>query len=198
MKTSFKPEQLQIFDLGPQCDVFYHSKWLKFQEARNYYQVLREKIPFQQHRVAIMGTIIDQPRLTCWFGDSSYTYSGLTINPDPWFPELLQLRDKLREDLGVDFNSVLANYYFDGSSGIGWHADNEKQIGPVIASVSLGGLRQFGIQNISANKNYTIELQTGSLIVMAGETQKYCRHQIAKTSRPVEPRINLTFRVLQS
>lgn len=143
------------------------------------------------------GFMVNQPRLTCWFGDASYTYSGLTIQPDPWFPELTFLRDKLREDIGADFNSVLANYYHDGSNHVGWHADAEKQIGPIIASVSLGGLREFGIKNVKANKHYSIELQTGSLLVMAKNTQKHCAHRIVKTSRPVEPRINLTFRILQ-
>ena len=140
---------------------------------------------------------MNQARLTCWFGDEAYTYSGLTIQPEPWFPELQDLRDRLRRDLDVDFNSVLANFYPDGNSHVGWHADNESQIGPIIASVSLGGLREFSIKNTSLGKHHTIGLQAGSLLVMAGATQKHCKHCIVKTKALVEPRVNLTFRILQ-
>lgn len=191
-------DEIQNLDLGSSCKVFYHPRWLSFKEALKLFSSLKEKIPFKQHRISIAGTTVDQPRLTCWFGDESYTYSGLTIQPDPWIPELLDLRDRLREDLNATFNSALANYYHDGAHHIGWHADNEDQIGDTIASVSLGGLREFGIKNSSLNKHYSIELQTGSLLVMAGETQKHCKHCIVKTSKPVEPRINLTFRVLRN
>lgn len=193
----FDPQNIQILDLGPDCDVFYHPTWLSFAVARQLFASLHAKIPFKQHRVGIAGTLIDQPRLTCWFGDSSYTYSGLTIQPDPWIPELLSLRQKLVTDLNINFNSVLANLYQDGSNHISWHADSEKQIGPTIASVSLGGLREFDIRNPQLNKHYSLELQTGSLVVMGSETQKHCQHRIVKTNRIVEPRINLTFRVLQ-
>lgn len=194
----FDPTKIKTLDLGPDCEVFLNSTWLSFTEARRLFIVLRDQIPFKQHRVGIGGTVIDQPRLTCWFGDRSYTYSRLTIQPDPWIPELLKLRDKLREDLDVDFNSALANLYLTGQNHITWHADDEKQIGPTIASVSLGGLREFDIRNPELNKTYSLELQTGSLIVMSKETQKHCQHRIVKTKRNVEPRINLTFRELQN
>ena len=193
----FSEQEIQRFDLGSKCEVFYHPKWMSFKKALKTFDILNTTIPFKQHRVSVVGTTVDQPRLTCWFGDESYTYSGLTINPAPWTQELLEIRDQLRHDLETPFNSVLANFYKDGSSHVGWHADNEDQIGSTIASVSLGGLREFGMKNPSLNKHYSIELQTGSLLVMAGETQKHCKHCIVKTAKPVEPRINLTFRVLQ-
>lgn len=195
---NFPAECVEHFDLGPESQVFYHPKWLSFKEALGLFDVFHKTLPFKQHRVSIAGTEINQPRLTCWFGDAGYTYSGLTIQPDPWTPELLQVRDKLKQDLGIQFNSALANLYVDGSHSVGWHADNEDQIGPVIASISLGGLREFGIKNPALNKQYSVELQTGSLLVMAGQTQKHCKHCIFKTAKLVSPRINLTFRVFEN
>lgn len=158
-------------------------------------------LPLAQYSVYINGSPIKQPRLTCWHGEAGYTYSGLTVQPNPWTPELTYLRDKLRSELGVDFNSVLANYYEDGSNSIGWHGDREEELGPtennkIIASVSLGGLRQFGLRNRKLNKSHIVDLQDGSLVIMAGETQKHCQHCIFKTKDKVKPRLNLTFRVL--
>lgn len=203
LSENYPPSKLQILDLGPESEVFYYPKWLKFSKSLELFDKLSTSLPLEQYSVYIMGSPIKQPRLTSWHGDAGYTYSGLTVEPKPWTPELAYLRDRLKEELGIDFNSVLANYYQDGNSSIGWHADREEELGPtetekVIASVSLGGMREFGIRNRKLNKSYTFGLEDGSLLIMAGETQKHCQHCIFKTKDKVKPRLNLTFRVLMS
>lgn len=187
-------DKLEI-DLGPACQVWYQPTWLPFKEALRLFDALQAAIPFEQHRVIVAGSSVPQARLTCWFGDGSYTYSGLTIQPKPWIPELPPIRDRLSQELSCNFNSLLANYYRDGNDRVSWHADDERAIGPIIASVSLGSMRKFGIKNRSLGKAHDIDLQAGSLLVMAGETQKHCLHCISPTKQAVGPRINLTFRI---
>lgn len=183
------------FDLGPESQVYYYPTWLPFKQSLKLFDALQTAIPFEQHRVIVAGSSVPQARLTCWFGEGSYTYSGLTIEPKSWIPELTPIRDRLSQELSVTFNSLLANYYRDGQDRVSWHADDERSIGPIIASVSLGSARKFGIKNSRLGKCCDVDLQAGSLLVMAGETQKYCQHCIFPTKQQVGPRINLTFRI---
>ena len=151
----------------------------------------------------MFGNEIAQPRLTGWYGDSgkSYTYSGLTVTPSPWTDELAYLRDKLIKFLDVDFNSVLVNYYRNGQDSIGAHSDSEGELGPtknnkVIASLSFGEARNFCLRNKTTKEVTSLDLQFGSLIVMAGTTQRYYTHEIAKTKKQIKDRLNLTYRVI--
>lgn len=169
-------------------------------------QRLRETLPLRVEALQIYGRSVATPRLTSWHGDRHcvYRYSGRYFTPQPWTPELLALRQQLRAQLGIDFNSVLVNYYRDGSDSMGWHADDEPELGPsrdkvVIASVSLGEPRRFALRTKPWANNkarYTFELGDGNLLVMGGTTQQHFQHQIAKTRRPCGPRLNLTFRLL--
>ena len=117
--------------------------------------------------------------------------------PHPWLPELLPLRERLQRELGQPFNSVLANRYRDGRDAMGWHSDDEPELGPrpVIASLSLGGTRRFVFRHRhDPAKKFALELPHGSLLVMAGDTQANWRHALPRTTRAVPPRLNLTFR----
>ena len=136
------------------------------------------------------------PRLTAWMGDHAYRYSGLTNEPQPWPPALATLRDRLSEELGAPFNSCLANLYRDGSDSMGYHADDEPELGPqpVIASISLGARRRFALRHRTSRQRWTWELGEGDLLVMSGESQRDYLHAVPKTARPVGPRMNLTFR----
>lgn len=138
------------------------------------------------------------PRLTGWFGDpgTSYTYSGRKFDPSPWPEALTPLRAKL-EEVG-EFNSVLANFYRNGNDSVGWHADDEKELGVpgrlVIASVSLGSPRRFVLKSKETGEKHEFLLGNGDLLVMKGEIQKAWVHTVPKTAKPVGPRMNLTFR----
>ena len=126
-----------------------------------------------------------------------YRYSGARFEPRPWPDALLLVRARLCEALQVDFNSVLANRYRDGRDAMGWHADNEPELGPqpVIASLSLGATRRFVLKHRGdPSRKLALDLPHGSLLVMSGATQRNYRHALPRTARPVGERINLTFR----
>ena len=145
------------------------------------------------------------PRLNAWFGDdeANYGYSGIRLKRNAWFAELLDLRNQIQQTFDYSFNSVLANLYRDGNDSVGWHSDDEKELGrqPVIASLSFGDTRRFSLRpkKLANHKPVHIDLQAGSLLLMAGDTQHYWLHQLAKTKQQgLRGRINLTFRNIVS
>lgn len=162
---------------------------------------LVQQLPLQQETLRLNGHEVQTPRLVSWHGDdgAAYTYSGATFRPNPWTAQLLELRERLRMTVGP-FNSVLANYYRDGSDSIGFHADDEPELGPkspddvLIASISLGGKRRFVLKNRTTKETREFTLGGGDLFVMGGAVQKHWVHGVPKTTLPVLPRMNLTFR----
>jgi len=169
------------------------------EEASRLFDALRTGIRWRQEEVTIFGQRRLVPRLVAWHGDpgASYRYSGTDHYPEPWTPALECVRGKVRELSGVEFNAVLLNLYRDGRDGMGWHADDEPELGrdPVIASVSLGAPRRFCLRHRRRKDlKLDLELPHGSLLVMAGPMQHHWVHALPKTRRPVGERINLTFR----
>jgi alkylated DNA repair dioxygenase AlkB len=163
---------------------------------------LTQTIAWRQDWIRLYGRSLPQPRLTAWYGDpgKSYTYSGITMQPAPWIPTLLDLKASVETVSGTQFNSVLLNFYRDGNDSMGWHSDNEPELGenPIIGSLSLGGTRRFMLRHrFEKGLKHELELTSGSFLLMQGTTQHYWQHQVPKTKRPVLPRINLTFRVIQ-
>lgn len=163
---------------------------------------LLETLPLRQESIRIFGRTIPTPRLTSWHGSAGYTFSGNTINAHPWTDELVAIRDRLSLLEGVEFNSVLVNYYRDGSDSVAFHADDEPELGPTdddvrIASVSLGAPRRFVLKALEDGSRREWKLGAGALLVMGGTLQRTHVHAIPKTKRPVGPRMNLTFRVLR-
>ena len=136
------------------------------------------------------------PRLTAWHGAAGYVYSGIRLTPAAWTPPLLELKALAERLAGERFNSVLLNLYRDGRDSVSWHADNEPGLGrdPVIASLSLGAVRRFQLKHRRLDERLALDLPHGSCLIMAGATQHHWLHQLPKTTRPVGPRINLTFR----
>ena len=194
----YRAGMLQPLDL-PGAAVRLDPDWLAPAEAAALFDALLAAVPWETHRIRLFGREVDSPRLSCWIGDpgAAYTYSGARFEPRPWPDALRPVRARLATELGGDFNSVLANLYRDGRDSMGWHSDAEPELGPrpVIASLSLGATRRFGLKSRDAPAaGSAIELPPGSLLVMAGETQRRFRHALPRTARPVGPRINLTFR----
>jgi alkylated DNA repair dioxygenase AlkB len=140
------------------------------------------------------------PRLTAYYADPgvSYTYSGVTHPALPWPEDLVGVRARVEAATGGPLNSVLLNYYRDGSDSIGYHADAEHGLGPnpVVPWLSLGAARLFHLRHARTGERISYALGGGSLLVMAGTTQHHWRHAVPKTRKPVGPRINLTFRCL--
>ena len=146
------------------------------------------------------GKRVDFPRLTSWYGDNNkpYSFSGITLDPNPWTKELLEIKAKIEPIADVNFNSVLLNRYRNGSDSISWHTDAEKELGrnPIIASVNFGQARKFQLRHIETKELLEINLTHGSLLIMQGELQHFWQHQIPKTKKIVSERLNLTFRVI--
>ena len=176
----------------------YHPGWLAPAEADALLQALASEIPWEQHHVRLFGRTLPAPRLSCWIGDpgAAYTYSAVRFEPRPWTPQLAALRDRLNAAFGAGFNSVLANRYRNGADGMGWHSDDEPELGlqPRIASLSLGAPRRFLLRERGGPWRGERLLEHGSLLWMAGDSQARTQHSLPKTARPVGERLNLTFR----
>ena len=146
------------------------------------------------------GKTFPQPRLIAWSGEvgTSYTYSGIHLHAHPWTPLLRELKSTVAVVAGTDFTSGLLNYYRDQRDSIGVHSDDEKELGkqPIIASVSLGEARTLILKHKTkmALPPVRLNLVSGSLLLMKGETQHYWKHGIGKEMHPCRPRLNLTFR----
>lgn len=144
----------------------------------------------------MFGRRVAEPRLTDYCGDLPYVYSGRLLEPRPWPAAVAMLRDRLREETQAGFNHMLANFYRGGSDGMGYHADDEPELGldPVVATVSLGQARRFLLKARGSGAVRELELGHGSLLVMGGALQHEHKHAIPKTKRALGPRLSLTFR----
>ncbi|KAF1706175.1 alpha-ketoglutarate-dependent dioxygenase AlkB family protein [Pseudoxanthomonas sacheonensis] len=185
----------------PGAELWFAPDWLQAGQADALFAELRDAIEWETHRIRLFGREVDSPRLSCWIGDedAAYTYSGTRFQPRPWPLPLTELRRRLARELDCRFNSVLANRYRHGRDYMGWHSDDESELGPqpVIASLSLGATRRFVLKHRrEPSRKLELPLAHGSLLVMRGDTQANYRHSLPRTARPVGERINLTFRLI--
>lgn len=183
----------------PDGELVYYPNFLNLNKADELFIKLKNTIPWQQDPIKVFGKTYLQPRLTSLhsINKNEYSYSNITMESKPMTAELIYLKNQISNILINDFNTVLLNHYRDGKDSNGWHADNEKELGvnPVIGSVSLGQERVFHLKH-KKNKTdrFKIMLKHGSLLIMSGSMQHNWLHQIPKTSRVINDRINLTFR----
>ncbi|WP_428774680.1 alpha-ketoglutarate-dependent dioxygenase AlkB family protein [Vibrio sp.] len=183
----------QAFAAG---DIVYWPDFICCQQAHTLFEQLMNQLEWQQLAIAMFGRKVLQPRLQAWYGEHSYRYSGLTLEPRPWTEQLLNIKQQCETISGAHFNTVLANLYRDGADYMGWHQDNEPELGPgpVIASVSLGETRRFLFRHKRNKQKLEFELPSGSLLLMRGDCQNSWQHSLPKTRKPKKARINLTFR----
>lgn len=191
------PHRLPMAD----ADVLYIPAFIPVVDADRLFQELCTQISWRQESIRIYGKTMPVPRLTAWHGDPTavYTYSHLELHPQPWNAPLDELRKRLQAIDPTSFNSVLLNLYQDGSHSMGWHADDEPELGsePVIASITFGSARRFQFRRIDQHQQKVdLELSHGSCLLMRGTTQQFWQHQVPKTQKPIGPRINLTFRLI--
>jgi alkylated DNA repair dioxygenase AlkB len=187
----------QAFDL-PGADVRL-AQFCDAPSAQRWFERLDAEVPWERHRLRLFGRKVDAPRLSCWIGDvaATYTYSGSRFTPHAWTPASAELRDRLSVLCAEPFNSVLCNLYRDGTDSMGWHSDDEAELGarPCIASLSFGASRRFRLRHRrNPDLRIEIELASGSLLLMAGATQRNYKHDLPKSARASAPRLNLTFR----
>ncbi len=170
-------------------------------ESSQYFETLMNQIQWRQEPIILFGKSILQPRLTALYGDpeKQLRYSGIVMNPLPWTESLLQIKKRIEPLAEKIFTTALINLYRDGKDSMGWHRDDEKELGinPVIGSVSFGATRKFQFRHFKKQSlKQTVLLTSGSFLLMSGSCQHNWQHSIAKTKIPTGPRINITFRVL--
>lgn len=198
MMDLFSDERLPLAD----AELRWQPQWLDSATADAWLAALLAQTPWQQPQVFVHGRYHPVPRLLAWYGDAQarYRYAGLSHQPLPWTPLLAAIRGRVEAQAGQPLNGVLLNYYRDGQDSMGWHSDDEAELGcnPLIASLSLGGERRFDLRRVGGSRiEHSLTLGHGSLLVMAGTTQHHWQHQVAKTRKPCAPRLNLTFRLVQ-
>lgn len=186
----------------PDSDIWYYPNFFTTDEANHYFNYLKKDTPWQQDDITVFGKTYPQPRLTALYGNNGkpYSYSNITMQPHEFSEELQTMKERIEITAQTKFTTCLLNLYRDGKDSNGWHADNEKELGinPVIASVTLGQERFFHLKHrTDKSLKHKILLEHGSLLLMKGETQHHWLHQIPKTAKPIQERINLTFRVIK-
>jgi alkylated DNA repair dioxygenase AlkB len=185
----------------PDADVWLYRGFFAPAESSDLFESLLTSLPWEQKTIRFFGRHVRSPRLTTWHGDPGkvYRYSGITNIAEPWTMTLLAIKGRLDALAGVTFNSVLANLYRDGQDSIGWHSDNEYDLGKLatIGSVSFGATRSLHFRH-KQNKalREKVDLGHGDVLLMRGTTQEFWEHQVPKSARCTEARINLTFRVV--
>lgn len=191
----------------PGAEIYFHERFLPPEEAARFFQALLTKCAWERHKTSFGYPV---PRDEAYYGDpgTHYTYSRREYRPLAWLPDLLSLKARVEEatppeayaNLSMSvlaYNAVLCNLYRNGNDSVGLHADAEPEMGPVIASLSLGETRLFRLKARNGAVVFSERLPGGSLLIMAGKTQKNFRHEVPKEPRVTQPRINLTFRRIE-
>ena len=191
----------------PGAELYYDEHFLQSEEATKLFDALLRKCGWERRKASFGHAV---PRDEAYYGDpgTHYTYSRRLYTPLPWIPELLSLKLRVEEatplaayaNSGVPksgYNAVLCNLYRDGNGSVGLHADDEPEMGPVIASVSLNAERLFRLRRKDGSVAFSEGLPHGSLLIMAGDTQKNFKHEVPKEPGVTGPRINLTFRRIE-
>ncbi len=179
-------------------EIISYEKFINTADADRIFSSALNEIPWETSTIKMYGKEVPIPRLQCWIGDPGceYAYSGKSLQRYDFFEPLIEIRSLIQNQLGIYFNSVLANLYRDGNDSMGFHADDERELGnnPVIASLSLGAERPLVFQNKDKTETKIFDQPHGSLMLMQGSTQSAWKHGIRKSKKISEPRINFTFR----
>jgi alkylated DNA repair dioxygenase AlkB len=180
--------------------IYFEEHFISMAESELLFDKLKSELNWEQSTIKIFGKEYQTPRKESYYGETlaNYAYSGKRLFRNDWNELLFELKLKIEQEIGHSFNAVLANWYRDGRDSNGWHADDEKELGknPKIASLSFGCTRRFDLKHKNTNEKLSLELTTGSLLVMGGELQHFWKHQIPKQLKIKDDRINLTFRLI--
>lgn len=194
---SFNPNKNLLPSDG---EVYYHGCVFSPSESDYFFQKLLSEIVWKNDEALIFGKRLITKRKVAWYGETAfgYTYSNTTKYALPWTQNLLQIKEVVQQISGATFNACLLNLYHDGSEGMAWHSDAEKDLQKdgVIASVSFGAERKFGFKHKKTSEKVYCLLEHGSLLLMQGKTQTHWLHRLPTTTKVHRSRINLTFRTI--
>jgi len=189
------------------AELYFDPHFLPPAEADRLFDALLSQCAWERRRGPFGYAV---PRDEAYYGDPAtfYTYSRREYKPLPWISELLNLKTRVEQATPsaafqslslprVSYNAVLCNLYRNGNDSVGLHADAEPEMGPVIASLSLGAERLFRLKRNGGTVEFSERLAPGSLLIMAGRTQQNFKHEVPKEPTVTEARINLTFRRIE-
>jgi alkylated DNA repair dioxygenase AlkB len=195
----FKENPIKVAVKAAKID--YYPDFISLAQSQHYLATLFQEVSWRQDQMLMYGRILDIPRLQAWYADPelSYSYSKMTLKPNQWLPVLVELRDKVNLFCQVNFNAVLVNCYRDHQDSVGWHCDDEAELGynPLIASLSFGATRDFCLKHKNGGESVKLPLQSGSLLVMGDKSQENYQHALPKSRIEKSMRINLTFRQIK-
>jgi alkylated DNA repair dioxygenase AlkB len=191
----------------PGAEVYYDERFLPVPEATRFFEAFLNQCAWERRKGSFGYAV---PRDEAYYGDpgTCYTYSRRQYRPLAWLPELIELKLRVEEATPaaafahlhlprIGYNAVLCNLYRNGNDSVGLHADAEPEMGPVIASVSLGAERLFRLRKKNGKVAFFKHVAHGSLLIMAGTTQINFKHEVPKEPGVVRPRINLTYRHIE-
>ncbi len=196
--SELSSEKLSMTD----AEVLFYPDFFSSEDSAAYFEELSKNINWKQESARFPGGLVPLPRLTAWYGDEGkiYRYSGIKVHPEAWTPLLLAIKKRVETAAELNFNSVLLNFYRNQNDSVSWHSDDEPELGenPVIASVTFGAMRAFQFKHKTIpDLRAKVDLTPGSLLLMCGTTQHYWKHQVPKSKKAHDARINLTFRVIK-
>lgn len=198
MKPRFMRKEISENLIPYNGEVYYFENFLEEQLSKQFFQELHKNIYWEHDEFLMYGKKIITKRKVAWYGSKEfdYTYSNKTRKARKFTEELVKIKRLIEVESKDVYNSCLLNLYHEGSEGMGWHSDNEKELQPLatIASLSLGGERKFAFKHKTTKETISLTLHNGSLLLMKGAVQQHWLHQLPKTKKNVDPRINLTFR----
>lgn len=181
--------------------VVYYGCIYDSKKANDLYESLLNRIDWKNDQAMIFGKLITTKRKVAWYGEKEfeYRYSQITKRALVFTEELAKIKQKIESITQETYNSCLLNLYHDGSEGMAWHSDGEKDLkeNGAIASLTLGAVRKFGFKHKQTKETVYMNLENGSLLVMKDETQKHWLHRLPPTKKVRQPRINLTFRTIE-
>jgi alkylated DNA repair dioxygenase AlkB len=186
-------------DLNQGAWLVHEPHWINEEEAHKFFEVLYKELSWVERSIIAKGKVVQQPRLMTWAGELPYLYSGQVLDPQPTHPLLKELETRVSDFCELSFNHVVANLYRDGHDRVGFHADDEPELGyePLIASISLGASRRFTLRHKYKSRKKSFNLKSGSLLVMGGACQHRWYHGVPANPAIQAARINLTYRHLR-
>lgn len=200
MQSLFNQNTTHHNILPYQGEAIYYGFAFNSQQAAQYFATLLHEIPWQNDEALVFGKLLITKRKVAWFGGNPfiYTYSNIQKKALAFTPQLLAIKQHIENLTGETYNSCLLNLYHDGSEGMAWHSDDEKQLmkNGAIASVTFGAVRTFSFKHKTTKEKVDIVLEPGSLLVMKGETQTHWLHRLPPSKKVISARINLTFRTI--
>ncbi len=182
-----------------ETNIFLYRRFYSSQETLEVMKELREEIEWKEVKIKVFGKEYLSPRLSAWYGEKSYKYSGYKWDQKPWPQSIIRIKKNIEKLTLLKFNGVLANLYRSGQDSMGWHSDDEKELGsdPIIASIVFGSTRRFLLRDKNIkNRKKEIKFEDGDLMLMGNGVQKNWEHSIPKTAKNVGERVNLTFRLI--